>query len=184
MKNQHMPCMSPAFAGQQPHQIPFDTDRIVFPSPSQPLCNTFDMRVNHNGRSAESNTANHIGRFTPNPRQLNKSVHSPGNPPLKFFSQYTSAPQQMTRLIAEKPGRSNQRLNLPHRRLAHGLGVGKTIKQRGRYLIDPLIGTLGGENGRNQQLPGGLMTQRTMGVPVGIFQRIKNPKNLGAIVFI
>jgi len=90
----------------------------------------------------------------------------------------------MTRFIAEKPGRPNQLFDLPHLGLTHGLGVGKTIKQRGRYPIDPLIGTLGRENGRHQQLPGGLMTQRTMGVPVGIFQCFENPKSPGVNFFI
>jgi hypothetical protein len=76
-----------------------------------------------------------------------------------FFQQTPATPLNVLGLIAEKTGGPNIFLQLRTRSIGEIRDRRIFIEQGRGYLINPLIGALGGKNRGNQQLPGSSMFQ-------------------------
>ena len=104
----------------------------------------------------------------PMPGSVTSVSRSRGSSPPKSFADRRRDAAKRLGLLAKEPGRMDQRLELS------GIGGGERARrriareERRRDHVDPLVGTLRRQDGRDEQLPGVLVTQRTPGVGIRV----------------
>ena len=84
--------------------------------------------------------------------------------------------EQVLRLRPEEAGRADECLELRPVRPAPGLRVGIAAEERRGHHVDPHIGALGREDGRDQELEPVAMMQRTGDVGIQLLESTNHPR--------
>ena len=151
---------APALGRQDRHEIVLDLDRIALSREPEPVREraTCVSTTTPGMPKAFPSTTFAVLRPTPRSRVSSSSVRGTSPP----WRATMSAAHSLDRagLVPEEPGRADHRFQL--RRLGAGerRGVGVAGEQPGRHQVHALVGALGGENGRDQELERGCEVER------------------------
>jgi hypothetical protein len=117
------------------------------------------MRINSQRRLAERHGSDHIGCFPPNSRNGHQLINLLGQASAEIIYDLPRCMDQVCGLVVRiraRPDQSEYRFNGGCRQTFHS---GKTLIERGRDHVHPLVRALGGKNDGNHQLVG-----------IGVFQ--------------
>ena len=125
------------------------------------------MGIHHDrARRAEYVAEDQIGGLAPDAGQRRQLLHRAGHLPAVLFQQHLRAGDDVARLGAIKAAGVDVFLHPFHVSLRKGLQRREARKERGRDLVDALIGALGGEPHGKQQLIILAVVQRAAGLRV------------------
>ena len=111
-----------------------------------------NVRVHGDGGHAEGIRKHHAGGLAADSRKGFKVLADARHPAAEFFIDIAAAKHYVPCLSMIEPAGTYVGLDLIGLRLCHGRGIGISRKERGRDLVDLLVGALRGEYGRDKEL--------------------------------
>ena len=145
-----------------------DLVRVGLRGPAESAGEPAEVRVDGDAGDAEGVAEHDVGGLAPDARQRDQVLEPAGHLTVVALDQRLAQPDQRVGLGPEEPGGLDHRLELG----AVGGGVvgGGAVRreQRRRDHVDPGVGALGGQDGRDQQLERRGEVQLAVGVGVGL----------------
>ena len=124
------------------------------------------MAIDGKPRHAERVPEHHVGRLASDARQCDERLHRARHLAAMGLDDFGRHAQERARLRTKEPGRLDLRLELAGRRARERVRVRVAAEERGRDLVDPLVGALRREDRRDEQLVGVGEMQLGVGVRV------------------
>ena len=145
-------------------KVLFDPDGVGFASKAEPLGNARDVRIDDEPLVlAESVAENDVGRLAPNAGECNESFHGVGDATAALGGQRGARPSQAAGLGVEESGLADVVLELARRR-PRVVRRGPVFPEEfGGDLVDPDVGALRGEDGRDEELERAREVERASG---------------------
>ena len=151
-----------ALRRQEPSQFPLDLLRLFQPvHQTEPVRDADAVRVHdHRAGDAVHVAEDEVRGLAPHAGQRRQLLHRRGHLPAVLFQQHLRAGDDVPRFGAEKAAGVHVFLHLLRIGLREGLECRKTREERGRDLIDALVGALGGQPHGEEQLVGLVIVER------------------------
>ena len=166
---------NPLFFRNGLHQIPLDFSGIGVLCEIQPARDALHMRIHYDTRcDSIRRSKDYVRRFTSGTGNGEQLVHGLRDLSTEIIQQSLRGPNQRFGLVVEEAGGSDI---LRQFGLAGVREVGDGwifLKQAGCHFIHALVGALGGENGRSQQLPGIVVMECASGLRIHLVQQLED----------
>ena len=137
----------------------FNTIWVIGFGQAESLSHALHMRVNDNAGLAEGISQNDIRGLSSNSRQSDQLLHRLRNLFVELFRHGLATGNEMFGLILIEASRPNELFELCQIGSCQICRSRIAEKEWRGHLIDPLVGTLSGENRGHKQLPGGTMVE-------------------------
>ncbi len=170
MQEQALRNSGPLRFGELSLQIQFDSLGIVRGGQAQSIGDSFDMRVDDNGRLPEGGPQDHVRGLAADSWNGRQLFHALRNGPAESFRDGFAASDQVLGFILIESGRFDQGFQFEWRGGCKVLRTTKSFEQCRRDLIDPLVGALGGKDRGDEQFPRRLVGQFHLGFRL-VFQQ-------------
>lgn len=150
MGNQVMRKHDPIAFWAQTVEESFNFYRVCRFDPAQPVGKAHNVGINnHAGCNIISISKYDIGRLPAHSRQLVQLFKLLRHFALMFFYEFFAAGLYIFGFVSEKTRRFNQIFDISDRGQAHAFRIWKPPEQFRGHKVNPYVGTLGRENGRN-----------------------------------
>jgi hypothetical protein len=144
--------LSPPFFRHPLHDFKFSLHRIASGDPSETGACPQNMGIDRDGWQTKCLVEDDIRRFPPDTSKLDQIIHLPGYLAAMALGDDLAAGANRFGFLAIESERIDDFLDIPLSRGRKCFSRRILAKQRRRNLIDPHVGTLGRENGGNEQL--------------------------------
>ncbi len=125
------------------------------------------MGIDHNPWNPEAVSENDIGGFSSHSSKGDQLLHGPRNHTPELVNKTLAAGLYAFGLIPEESRAPYGLLDALQIRFRESLGIGEPFEKSRCHLIDPCIGALCAQDGRDQKLEGGFVVKRATRIGIG-----------------
>lgn len=173
MKYQEVTGGDPVVGREQSAKLCFDAVGIFGGCPAEALRQAADMGIDDHRREMEGGAEDDVGSLAADAGEGGQIAQSGRNLAVVALDQPLGTADEMAGLGVIKAGGTNQIFHLGKICRAEGGGIRVAGKEVGSDKVDAQVGTLGGEDGGNQEFKGGMMCQRAFGRRVQLCQSVE-----------
>ena len=152
MVNEAMAEVGPFLFGNEVHEIAFDLDGIGEFAEAKPAAEPANVGVHGDARDVEGVAEDDVGCLAGDAGQRQQFLHGAGDRAAVLLDQKPAALLNIAGLVAEKAGGADHVLQLGAVGLRERGGIGITAEEGRSDHVDALVGTLGGQDGGDQEL--------------------------------
>ena len=153
-------------------QVLFDQVWVVRSSQVESLGHAFDMGIDDNTGLAEGVPQDDICRFSANAGQGDQLLHCMWDFFTETLGDSFAAGHEMLCFILKEAGGTNESFDLSEIGPSHFPRGSIPLEERWSDDVDPLIGTLGGEDCSDEQFPRGAMVEFHLRMLHRAFERV------------
>ena len=151
---------APPGGGKQLTEVLLDLDRVARVAQPEALAQPCHVGVDRQPRKAEGHREHDIRGLATDPRQGGQLIHRPGQLTGMTHHDRLGGTEDVRCLRAEEACGPDQGLELVTIGGGEIARCGITLEQQRHHDVDPLVGALGREDGRDEQLEGVVVDQR------------------------
>lgn len=175
---------NPIFFGPDPQQILLDLLGRALARETEPPREPMDVGIDdESGPNAEGRAEHDVGGLPGDAREREQILHRPGHLAAVLGQQARAGAPNILGFRVEKARRANVGLELARRRVRDRARVGEAREEARSDPIHALVGALGREDRRDEQLEGVAVAERAVGRGVGLTERAGDLPSPGEPVF-
>ena len=159
--------VDPVFPGKKGHEIKFNLDRITLLGKAYTLRQAFYVRIHNDSRDGKSAPKYDIRRLSPDSGEFNQGLHIVRNFSTMPLQKGLAASLDTFCLVAIKTGGADHFLQVGDGDFCKVFCRAQFFKECLGYLVDPLVGALGRQDGGNQKLQRVSVAQGSLDIRVG-----------------
>ena len=161
-------------------QLPLHLQRVLGPVGDPQAAGDADaVGVAHIGRLAEHVPKDEVRGLAAHAGETRQGLHGAGDLAAVFVNELSGAGDDVPGLAVEKTAGADVLAHLCRIRLREALQRGEAGIEGGGHLVDPLVGALGGQAHREQQLIVFLILQRAQPVRIDALERLNDTVHCG-----
>lgn len=153
--------------GDEFHQVLFDLHGVRLFGEGESAAEACDMGIDHDADiQPEGITEHDVGGFASDAGEGGEGFHGIRHLALVPFYEQLAAGSDVLGLIPKEAGGTDGFFEFLGLGFGKGVCVGEALKEVGSDEVDPAVGALGGEDGRDEQLQGGVVVEGALGLRI------------------